>query len=230
MKNMLTNTIRRSSTSSNRYVMVSNFSTYRAKVANSNLESFINKLDPPTAALAEKQILKGSIKSKLNSSLDDTLEIKKELSESSKGILDATGNEIADVITDCFYSSKHFRYIFKGAKSVSDVIEIDYVRMNQDCSHATIYWSSPPLIQLADIIRKKLGDKDYHIVLNSANKMNKKLQILEPKLRSMLITKMDFKRVPRLLFKPTSTDIPTIPITPLTSSTSSPSPPTSSMT
>ena len=120
----------------------------------------------------------------------------------SQGTTDTTAEEIREIINEFLESSK-FRNVFKGFKDSSQLVEIVEVSCNRDFSNTTAYWQSLPMEVFIHAVKKKLG-------LQAATKFSKKigdtidtkLRVREGLVRSYLLKKMDFKRVPRVMFRP----------------------------
>lgn len=124
------------------------------------------------------------------------------LSAAQLGALQATAEDLQDVLTDAL-STSAFHGLFKGASDPSEVVYIDEIKLNRDCSHATVLWKSDVLRDFVFKSNSELGEYDTkRLIKRSVKYVNGKLQHRESDLRSIIIRKMHFRRVPRLFFAP----------------------------
>ncbi len=175
----------------------------RHVMSDRNMNTFLEKIDPPKPSYYRhvhgEQQMDGKLYGKLSSTLEKR--VARELPESAVGMISTTGDEIANVLSEIFATNTFYR-IFKGTKRLDEVIEIEDVKVNQDYSHATVYWSSTLINNFLILINKKFGPEEYNKMYEvTTKKVDSTLQRLEPKLRSILAKKMSFRRVPRLYFK-----------------------------
>ena len=175
----------------------------RHVMSDRNMNTFLEKIDPPKPSYYRhvhgEQQLDGKLYGKLKSTLEKR--VSRELPEAAVGIISTTGDEIADVLSEVISTDTFYR-VFRGTKRLDEVAEIEEVVVNQDYSHATIYWSSNLINNFLNLINKKFGPEEYNKMYSvTTKKIDTTLQKLEPKLRSILAKKMSFRRVPRLSFK-----------------------------
>jgi ribosome-binding factor A len=124
------------------------------------------------------------------------------LDPSSQGILQAHGNDIMDVINEAL-ASREFYSLFRSVKDPSDVLEISQVTLNRDLSHAYIHWRSPPIDELLSRLVSKIPTKqEVDRMEKILKQLTTKLQDNEGSFRSVMIRKLNFRRVPRFYFKP----------------------------
>ena len=67
--------------------------------------------------------------------------VKTPLSAAQRGALETTAEDLQDVLTDALGTSA-FYGLFQGAQDPTEVVYIDEIQLNRDCSHATIKWKS----------------------------------------------------------------------------------------
>ena len=175
----------------------------RHVMSDRNMNTFLEKIDPPKPSYYRhvhgEQKLDGKLYGKLSSTLEKR--VARELPESAVGIISTTGDEIANVLSEIIATNTFYR-IFRGTKRLDEVIEIEDVKVNQDYSHATVYWSSTLINNFLNLVHKKFGPEEYNKLYEATTKkVDGTLQRLEPKFRSILAKKMSFRRVPRLFFK-----------------------------
>eukprot|EP01032_Pedospumella_encystans_P016587 gene16587-18918_t len=125
-----------------------------------------------------------------------------ELDVASQGSMDATSEEIRDVLNEHLESFK-FAYAFKGFKKASELVEIVELQCNHDYSCATAMWRASSMERLVQSMETKHGEKEATTL---AKKIIKNIdQVFREKegiMRTNLMRKMDFKRVPKLMFRP----------------------------
>ena len=127
---------------------------------------------------------------------------KKRLSAAQRGALEATAEDLQDVLTEIM-SSPAFANLFKGTEDPAAAVYIHQVKLNSDYSHATIIWKSDILQVFMRKVLQKMGEESLHkLIRRSTHYVNSKLQSKESYLRSQVIRHMHFRRVPRLFFKP----------------------------
>ncbi len=142
----------------------------------------------------------GKDKAKLSKGLEQ--KVKQGISAASRGALDTTSEDIAEIITDALDSTKLIN-MFRGVEKASDMIEIEEVTVNQDYSHVTVWWSSPVVKKFALFVRQKQSLQEA-VTLNAkmtAN-INEKLQKCEGVFRHFVMKNIDYKKVPRIFFRP----------------------------
>lgn len=189
------------------------FSTFHKKAA----EDALGKIDlspsstsmlPHTSSssstssltLKNPRTLPPKARNKLQKSLEKS--DPKVYSDATHGILDAMGADIEDILTEAL-SSTEFQNDFRGVMRPGDVIEIENVKMSVDSSTATAFWSSMVIDEFSAFLSKNVGEAECKRVITRAKKIvNSKLQVREPQFRSYLVKHMDFKRVPRIVFRP----------------------------
>jgi ribosome-binding factor A len=192
------------------YILISNYyngKDDRKSSVERATEKLLNKIDPSSITSETGQRLPSAKRSKLNKGLDKTEKVV--ISECNKGIMDQSGNEIAEIINETL-ASRSFYKIFKGCDDASKVVEIEEVKINRDCSHAYAYWSSDILNKFAEtmVLDNKINQEDYNrFVTKSVKYIHSHLQIREGFFRSKLAQKMSFKRVPKIYFKPMYPDL-----------------------
>ena len=138
-------------------------------------------------------------RAKINKDLESR---QKEISERGRGILNAAGTDIADVINDCLSSSKFSRVFRRVMKDPTDYVHISRVVVNRDLSHADAYWSSPMINNFVKSCKGVLPDERCDsLQLKMAKSITDRLQKCEPQFRSQLSKKISFKKVPRIFFR-----------------------------
>ena len=119
-----------------------------------------------------------------------------------QGSLDALGEDMSDVLNESLESAA-FAHLFRGTRKASVLVNIESVMLNRDCSHATASWTSDIYSRFALVLHQKMGQEEaQRFAKKSVAYVTKKLQAAEPKFRSLIVNKMEFKRVPRLMFRP----------------------------
>ncbi len=132
---------------------------------------------------------------------------KKVISSAQMGALEATAEDLREVLLDAL-SSSSFHNLFKGTNDASQVINFLEVKLNADCSHATVMWRSPVIEQFAKLVLQRQGEQKALKFNRSALKyINKKLAGRESQFRSIVIRNMHFRRVPRIFFEPVDSDM-----------------------
>lgn len=124
------------------------------------------------------------------------------LDMASQGSLDATGEDIRDIMNE-FIESAKFSYAFKGIKNASSLITISKVECNRDISHTTALWKSSQMELFVKMVDSKHGEIESAKMANKiCQNIDKTLRAKEGAFRSFMMRKMDFKRVPRVSFHP----------------------------
>jgi ribosome-binding factor A len=143
---------------------------------------------------SKKQTTGGKLRKNLEKEQKSVLDF------ASQGASDTTAEEIREVLNEALESSK-FSYVFKGFSDASKLIEITEVTCNRDFSNTSAYWHSLPMEVFVGTVQKKLGDKE---AVKYARKIGMQIETTlrskEGMMRSYLMRKMDFKRVPRIMF------------------------------
>jgi ribosome-binding factor A len=140
-------------------------------------------------------------KKKLTSSLANP-QFENDLTPQGIGVLDTFGTDISEVLNEGLHSSNTFYGMIPGAKQPGDILEISHVKVNKDCSHIMVYWSAPFITNFSKLVRAEKGEEEATRVHDKmAAAMTGRLQKREPQFRSLLIKKMEFRRVPRITFR-----------------------------
>lgn len=138
-------------------------------------------------------------KSKLSQGLDKPMA--ENQSTAAQGVLEATGEDICNILNDTLSSSKLFR-MFRGCDDASEAIQFEHVIVNTDCSHATAYWTSKVTQRFATLVARTEGERrSAELIHGVHDKICLRLQAKEAVFRTHLIKHMDFRRVPRVFFK-----------------------------
>eukprot|EP01041_Mallomonas_annulata_P004651 gene4651-9223_t len=123
------------------------------------------------------------------------------MSETSIGIRQSESEDMADILNEALQSTS-FIGTFKGVSDASMVVEIKEVYIVGDGTHCTALWTSSPLESFIMELNKKHGVDDANkMSLRITKFITKRLQDKEPQFRVALLKKMDFKRIPRVIFK-----------------------------
>jgi len=137
---------------------------------------------------------------KLTHSLE-TKDADKELTAKGIGVLDSFGVDLSDVLNEGLHSSSIFYGMIPGSQQPGDIIEIQHVKVNKDCSHIMAYWTAPFMTKFIEMVRESKGEVEADRLHEKMSKnMSMKLQKREPQFRSLLIKKMEFRRVPHITF------------------------------
>lgn len=116
------------------------------------------------------------------------------------GLLEGYGTEICDVLNEALGNLAFYK-LFKGTKNAANVVHFHEAIINRDLSHVTVFWKAPIVEQFVAFARKKKGDEMGDQLLARTTKfITRKLTMAEPKLRSLLIKEVIFKKVPRIFF------------------------------
>lgn len=176
------------------------FSTRRDSGARPpELSSAIELVDSKTSRV-DGQKLSNKQVAKLQRGLESPK--KRLLTGAERGALDAESEDLMDLINEALGSS-HFYNLFRNTGDTSKYVEIISVLQNQDRSHSTALWTSRVLTQFAAEVDEVKGREEaLRFAKNASVYVTARLQSREPLFRSMLTKKMDFKRVPRLFFRP----------------------------
>ena len=150
----------------------------------------------------------GAIPSKNTSKLQRGLEKaeEKDSSLAQQGLQDAQAEDICGIINDTLASNACAK-LFRGYKDASMAVEVEYVVINKDCSHATAFWRSDTIDKFCSLFVQQEGMQKAMLLRGRMQKqINDRLEQKEALFRSFLIKKMDFRRVPRILFLSTDAD------------------------
>jgi len=199
-------------------VVLSNRDLEKIRIAHRAAEDVVRKLDVAVNNEEDKkQQKRGSDKGAADATIDKKARSKlvkglvtpekKLLSVASQGMLEATSEDVRDVLNDVLDSSALDR-LFRGSRKASHVVEVSSVVLNQDYSHAHAHWRSPFMEQFVEAVYREKGEAEAKRMAKKACLyVTTKLQRAEPLFRSMIIKKMDFRRVPRVLFAPEDADM-----------------------
>jgi ribosome-binding factor A len=139
-----------------------------------------------------------------------------ELSPQSVGLLEKSGVEVLDIIMDAL-AELDFTEVLPSVSDPTEFIEIKKVKLNPDCSHADTYWTSEILMDYyrnlllkRDINSPSLNFTDqlcYNLedtqkLKSKVFRLTKLLQKYEGFFRSKIVRKINFRRVPRVVFHP----------------------------
>jgi len=158
-------------------------------------------LDRPAVELSATKSDVSVQKKKLSSSLTNP-SLENDLTPHGIGVLDTFGTDIAEVLNEGLHSSNTFYGMIPGAKQPGDILEISHVKVNKDCSHIMVYWAAPFITNFSKLVQTERGEVEsvrLHDKMSAA--MTAQLQRREPQFRSLLIKKMEFRRVPRITFR-----------------------------
>lgn len=159
----------------------------------------INRLD----SQAKDGAVQKKDRIKLNRSLQQ--KAKPALGAAGVGILEHTAEEISDYLNEALASAK-LCDMFKGVRKASNIVEISECIINQDFSHVTAYWSSDLANDFTKFLNKKGTSQTSLDADKLAERLNhtvtKTLQSCEGVFRAHIMKKMEFRRVPRVFFRP----------------------------
>lgn len=131
-----------------------------------------------------------------------TKQEEKILDIASQGSMDATAEEIRDVLNEYMESNK-FMYAFKGFKKATDLVEIVDVKCNHDYSNAVALWKATTMELLIKSMEIQHGEAEAtKLTAKIVGNINQVFRDKEGLMRSNLMRKMDFKRVPKIQYKP----------------------------
>lgn len=120
----------------------------------------------------------------------------------SQGSMDATSEEIRDVLNE-YIDSHKFTYAFKGFKNASELVEIVDVTCNHDYSHVVALWKASSMELLVKSMEIQHGEQQARALSAKIVKtINQVFHDKEGSMRTNLMRKMDFKRVPKVVYKP----------------------------
>lgn len=121
----------------------------------------------------------------------------------SDGVLEATAEEVMDDLNQALTTSQ-LANIFKFVRNTSEVMEITKVVLNKDLSHADASWHSDYLEGFLRhlLLKDGLSASDLRLGKKMLKNVTNKLQSSEGKFRSHIIRSMNFRRVPRIFFRP----------------------------
>lgn len=166
------------------------------KMRTEHSENLLDDLDSSSKRLDSKS--QGKLHKKLE------LNTQSEVSPEQRGILETTGEEIADVLNELFGSTK-LQGTFRNVKTTADVVDVECVTLNQDYSHATAAWQSPYLDDFLKGVERTRGfEESERLKIKACKNITERLQRREPRMRAELAKKMNFKRIPRIYFVPWS--------------------------
>jgi len=162
----------------------------------SSIDRVSSLLDSPLVAEDRNRPLR--MRGKISKPLEKT---EMELDTASKGMLEATGMDLMDVMNETLRSDE-FHNVFKGTERAFDVVEIVEVKVNRDCSHAHALWKSKFVeLFLNNLMNRTLTPQEIKIAEKMISNMTNILQRHEAKFRSQIIKTINFRRVPRVYFK-----------------------------
>ena len=119
-----------------------------------------------------------------------------------KGMISATGDDVADVINEALSTAK-LAGTFRRVKDPSEFVKIAKVVMNRDYSHADAFWVCPIVQKFVSSCPETFSiERKNQIAAKMEAYITKSLQKREPQLRSQLTMKMAFKKTPRIFFRP----------------------------
>lgn len=156
----------------------------------------------PTALLDE---VASSKRFKLNKSL--VAPEKEQITSQMDGILGATAEEIMDDMNEALESAQFATIFGNKFASLSDALEISSLVLNKDISHAHARWHSPIIAGFVDSLvkREDISLAQLHLARKMTNNISRRLQSNEGKFRSHIIRTINFRRVPRIFFRPSHT-------------------------
>ena len=129
------------------------------------------------------------------------------ISPKSVGLKEAIECEVAAVLNEALQSPR-FMKTFRGLHDPSMLVEIEEVKTLGDGSQLLAFWRSEMLDSFISEVRKSKGeDECYTLSKKVAAYYSQRLQRKEPQFRSELIKKIDFRRVPRIIFKMQSNEV-----------------------
>jgi len=143
----------------------------------------ITKTRGPQPSNGDMPSASSAVKGRLNRPLQK--QEKKVLSGPQLGALEATAEDLYDVLCDAL-SSSSFHNLFRGTSDASEAVDFVDCKLNADCSHATVRWKSPVIAQFAKVVYKKKGPAQAQKFSKNAIKyINKKLAGRESQFRSV---------------------------------------------
>eukprot|EP01031_Cornospumella_fuschlensis_P038373 gene38374-46638_t len=148
--------------------------------------------------LDEAKIFNGR---KLNQSLEPKQKVK--VSSETNGVLQATALELVDDLNAAL-ATPQLSSLFRSVPNASEVLEISKVVLNRDMSHADAFWTSKISVAFIETLSAKdsITKQDVAAANSMVHNINNKLQARESKFRSHIIKSFDFRRVPRVFFRP----------------------------
>jgi hypothetical protein len=128
------------------------------------------------------------------------------LSSGLVGEMEAVGEEICDFMDLCLKEMRS-KSIFQGVPpgKCHEYVHFEHANINQDWSHVIAYWKSDVLEEFwasMELDNTITEEKAAKFKQKTVDYMEKQLQQAESVFRSYLIRKMDFRRVPRIEFRP----------------------------
>jgi ribosome-binding factor A len=123
------------------------------------------------------------------------------------GLYALQSQELQQILTDTL-ELIDFSKVLPNVGNPSEFIEIERVKLNPDCSHADTFWTSAilhdfylTLIEKAEIDEEvHYSEKDLQKFLSKLISVNKFLQENDGKFRTAIIRKVNYKRVPKVVF------------------------------
>lgn len=139
-------------------------------------------------------------KSKLSKGLEQ--KAKPTLDSFSLGLLDSTSEEIMDIVMETF-ESPDLLNMFKGGPDASRNVTVEHITINQDYSHITVWWSSSLIVEFTKFMGEKQSrEASAQLHARMTENVTKRLQSCEGVFRKHLRRRMDFKKLPRIFFRP----------------------------
>ncbi|RYH09249.1 hypothetical protein EON65_40315 [archaeon] len=138
---------------------------------------------------------------KLNQSLQPKEKVK--VNSETNGILEATALELVDDLNAAL-ATPQLSSLFRSVPNILEVIEISKVILNKDMSHVDAFWVCKISSVFIQTLSKKdnITKQDVIVAKNMVQNINGKLQKQEARFRSHMIKSFDFRRVPRVFFRP----------------------------
>jgi ribosome-binding factor A len=123
------------------------------------------------------------------------------------GLHELQSQELQQILTDTL-ELIDFSKVLPNVENPSEFIEIERVKLNPDCSHADTFWTSAilhdfylTLIEKAEIDEEvHYSEEDLQKFLSKLISVNKFLQENDGKFRTAIIRKVNYKRVPKVVF------------------------------
>jgi hypothetical protein len=165
---------------------------------NPSLDRTISLLDDPAVKTDRSRPIRE--RSKISKPLEKPGKLV--LDDASKGVQDTFAEEIVENMNAALGTTP-FVNMLRGVEDPSEIIEIAEVKLNQDYSHIHATWRSNYFENiLTELAKKDLSPKDGKFSAEMIAKVNIILQEREGKFRSFFIKDFNFRRVPRIYFKP----------------------------
>lgn len=174
----------------NMFSKINEIDNYNPNVKNDNSHSLVK-----TRGLNKEK------SKKLLQGLEPELKISQQLPSQAIETLKSVGEDYAEVITEAL-ASPIFDGVFKGSKRADEAFDIEEVQTSHDYSHISVYWTCDVLNKFTKTIYDRYGEiESDKFAKSTVDKINKKFQSKVPQVRSFLVKKMHFKRVPNITFK-----------------------------